>query len=260
MKLRLPGRKKAPRPAIRQPARIAIPRMKDAEMAAVYHGERLGGDFYDFLRVSPHLILFGLLDVAGRHKENGNIVRAAQQTFRTMGRKLFASDDINEANAMIELSLQLNQTIMQAAGGVRSCPAFVGAYNESLGTVCYSNAGHTPALLRDHNGIIQLQATGLPLGLFSHVTHDAPTAALEPGAALLLVSRGVTEGRCGSEEFGLTRVQGSFQKANTNDAEQLCGAILDSVEQFMCAPPTHNDITALALVRAVAAQAATSKA
>ena len=256
MQLRFPGKKKTRGPALRQPAPIAVPPMHEAEMAAVYHGERMGGDFYDFIRVSPHLVLFGLLDVAGRHQENQTIVSAAQETFRTVGTKLFSSDDINESVAILELSLQLNRTIMQSAGGVRSCPAFVGAYNELLGTVCYSNAGHTPALLRDHTGITQLPATGLPFGLFSHVTHDAPTVALEPGAALLLVSRGVTEGKCRGREFGLERVEKALQKAAVSSAEQLCGEILDSVEQFMCAPPTHNDVTALALLRLAAAKAA----
>jgi serine phosphatase RsbU (regulator of sigma subunit) len=242
----------------REPAPIAVPRMNAAEMAAVYHGQRMGGDFYDFLRVAPHLVLFGLLDVAGRHQENQGIVSATQETFRILGRDLFSRDDINEANAMIELSLQLNRTVMTAAHGVRSCPAFVGCYNETLGTICYSNAGHTPALLRDRSGVTELPATGLPFGLFSHVTHDAPTAALEPGAAMLLVSRGVTESKCGGEEFGLERVAQSFQRTAINSAEQLCGNILDSVEAFTCKPPTENDVTALALIRAAAGKAASA--
>ena len=242
----------------REPAPISVPRMNSAEMAAVYHGERMGGDFYDFLRVAPHLVLFGLLDVAGLHKENQGIVSAAQKTFRTLGVELFSRDDINESTAMIELSLQLNRTIMQAAHGVRSCPAFVGCYNETLGTICYSNAGHTPALLRDRSGVTELPATGLPFGLFSHVTHDARTAALEPGAAMLLVSRGVTESKCGGEEFGLERVAQSFQRAAISNAEQLCGNILDSVESFTCKPPSENDVTALALIRAAAGKAASA--
>ena len=227
-------------------------------MAAVYHGERMGGDFYDFLRVAPHLVLFGLLDVAGRRQENQSIVAAAQKTFRGLGTELFSGDDINEANAMIELSLQINRTIMEAAHGVRSCPAFVGCYNESLGTICYSNAGHTPALLRDGTGIIELPATGLPLGLFSHVTHDAPTAALEPGAAMLLVSRGVTEAKCGGEEYGLERVKECFLRVPASTAEQLCSEVLDSLQRFTCKPPTENDVTALALIRAAAGKAATA--
>jgi hypothetical protein len=130
--MRLPFGKKTTTTGIRQPAPIAVPKMASASMAALYHGDRLGGDFYDFLRVAPHLVLFGLLDVAGRFQENQSIVSVAQQTFRDLGMKLFSHDDINESNAMIELSLQLNRAIMEAAGGVRSCPAFVGCFNESL--------------------------------------------------------------------------------------------------------------------------------
>jgi serine phosphatase RsbU (regulator of sigma subunit) len=254
--MRLPFRKKARTAGILQPAPIAVPAMTTASMAAVYHGERLGGDFYDFLRVAPHLVLFGLLDVAGRLQENHSIVSAAQQTFRSLGMELFSRDDINEAHAMIELSLQLNRTIMQAAGGVRSCPAFVGCFNESLGTVCYSNAGHTPALLRDPTGVTLFPATGLPFGLFSHVTHDAPTAALQPGAAMLLVSRGVTEGRKNGEEFGLDRVKAALLRAESTSAEQLCDEILEATEQFTKKRHLENDVTALVLLRAAAAKAA----
>src|SRR5205085_10502906 len=141
-----------------------------------------------------------------------------------------ANEDVNEADAMLQLSLQLNRVILEASGGVRSCPAFVACYNEALGTVCFTNAGHTPALLRDSAGVTRLPATGLPLGLFSHVTHDASTIALAEGAALLLVSRGVTEGRRKNEEFGLDRVEAAFQQPTISGAEQICTHILDAVE------------------------------
>ncbi len=255
MRLPLSTRRRT-RPPSAEIAPIAVPRIAGADVAAVYHGERRGGDFYDFIRVAPHLVLFGLLDVAGRHRENQSIVAAAQRTFREAGSKLFSRDDINESDSMIELSLEINRSIMDAAQGVRSCPAFVGCYNETIGTVCYSNAGHTPALLRDHTGITQLPATGLPFGLFSHVTHDAPTAALEPGAVLLLVSRGITESKCGRNEYGLERVEASLKNATGNNAEQVCGEILADVEQFMCKRPIHNDVTALALLRPASAMSA----
>jgi len=254
MRLPLPSRKKLPKTAVTT-SPIKVPALSGADMAAVYHGQRRGGDFYDFIRVAPHLVLFGLLDVAGRNKENRPIVIAAQKTFREAGHRLFSRDDINEAESMIELSLEINRVIIDAAQ-VCSCPAFVGCYNETVGTVCYSNAGHTPALLRDHSGVTELPATGLPLGLFSHVTHDAPTVALPPGAALLLVSRGVTEAKRGREEYGLERVSETLRDSTAQDAEQLCTDILNAVEQFTHKPPTHNDVTALALVRSASAMTA----
>jgi len=234
---------------VAEPVQILVPELQDAELAAVYYGKRMGGDFYDFLRVGPQRTLFGLLDVAGLLEDNQAIVSAAKNTFRTRGAELFANEELNEAEAVIELCLELNRTILQAANAVHSCPAFAGCYHEGLGTVCYFNAGHTPGLLRDSTGITELPATGLPLGLFSHSTCDARTIALEPDAVMLLVSRGVVEAKCNNEEFGLTQVSQNFQRTTGVSAEELCASVLDWLQQFMCTPPTHNDVTALALAR-----------
>ena len=226
-----------------------VPDVHHAELAAAYFGERQGGDLYDFVRVGPNRVLFGLLDVAGRREQNDAIVSAAQQTFRTRSAELFTGDAINEADAMAELCLELNRTIMAVEKGIRSCPAFAGCYNEDVGTVCYFNAGHPPGLLRDVTGITELKATGLPLGLFSHATCDAPLVGLPPGATLLLVSRGLLEGKRGGEEFGLERVKSNLQQGAGESAKELCATTIEAVQQFMRKPPVHNDVTALALVR-----------
>jgi serine phosphatase RsbU (regulator of sigma subunit) len=237
------------------PVQAKFPELHDASVAGVYCSQRMGGDFYDFLRVSPDRVVIGLLDVAGRIEDNHAIVSAAQDTFRTLAPELFAKEDVNEANAMTELCLALNRTILQAQGSIRSCPAFAACYNESLGTVCYFNAGHTPGLLRDRTGITALPASGLPLGLFSHATCEAPMVALEPGASLLLVSRGVLEGKYKDEEFGLDRLKDTFLHVPSDDAGELSLGIINSVQQFMRTPPTHNDVTVLALIRAATAKA-----
>jgi serine phosphatase RsbU (regulator of sigma subunit) len=244
--------KKKPQP-IRYPVQARVPNLQNAEMAAVYHSQRMGGDFYDFIRVSPNRVLFGLMDVAGRLEENHDIVNAAQETFRTLGAKLFARpDDFNAAESMIELCLELNRTIIGASSNVHSCPAFAGCYDESMGLISYFNAGHPSGLVRDRIGISELPATGLPLGLFSHATVDVSTVALEPGAGLLLVSRGIVEAKCSGEEFGLEQVKAGFEQWEAGGAKDLCFSILNRVQDFMCAPPTHNDVTTLALLRCAA--------
>jgi serine phosphatase RsbU (regulator of sigma subunit) len=96
-----------------------------------------------------------------------------------------------------------------------------------------------------------LEATGLPFGLFSHVTQSASTCALVPGAALLILSRGIAEAEYRGEEFGLERVRETFQKADFLTAQELCVTILEAAQQFMGAPPSHNDVTTLALLRDV---------
>lgn len=233
------------------PLHTEFPPLSGAEIAGLIQGNRVGGDFYGFLRANPCRVVFGLLDVAGSHAENHAIVEAARQTFHELGCKSFAHPEVNEADAMMEFCLELNLTVRRSASGVRSCPAFLGCYNEALGTVCYANAGHTPGLLRDPSGVFtELPATGLPLGLFSASTYEAPFVALQPGASLLLVSRGVVEAAYKREEFGLNRVKQHFGRASRENAHEIATVILAGVQQFMRTLPTDNDVTALALVRA----------
>ena len=226
-----------------------FPPLSGADIAGMVKGRRVGGDFYHFLRANPNRVIFGLLDIAGSHEENQAIVTAAQRTFRELGSARFASEEINEADGMMEFCLELNLTIRKAAAGVRSCAAFLGCYNEVLGTVCYTNAGHTPGLLRDASGVTELPATGLPLGLFSASTYEAPIVALQHGASLLLVSRGVVEAAHKREEFGLERVKRHFQQAPLDNARGVAAVILDGMHHFTSTQPIDNDVTALALVR-----------
>ncbi len=241
------GKRSLPLP---DPVHSDVPPLRNAELSAVYYGQRMGGDFYDFLRVSPSRVVFGLFDVAGRREQTRAVTAATQQTFRTEAARLFAASELNEADAMIDLCLLLNRTILGTqGGGVRSCPALAACYNEDVGTICYFNAGHPPGLLRHRDGITELGATGLPLGLFSHVTCDAPTVAVEPRGALVVVSRGMMEGACKGDEYGLHRVKQGLQSATADSAKELCVAMIDGVKSFMKTPPTHNDVTALALLR-----------
>ena len=223
-----------------EPVTNEFPKIEGAEIAATTYGKRVAGDFYDSLRVSPERVLFGLLDVAGRRESNQKVLSAAQNLFRTLGPDLFSRPDFNESEAMVELCLRLNRGLMDAAAGV---------------IFCYTNAGHTPGLLRDTTGVVELGSTGLPLGLFSHATCEAPTVGMEKGALLLLVSRGVVEGKCKDEEsddleFGLERVKERLQKEPSQNAQTVAASILNAVGEFTCAPLVPDDMTALVFVRA----------
>jgi serine phosphatase RsbU (regulator of sigma subunit) len=240
-----------PQPAIAE-LPLAPPELREAQMAAASYGPPMGGDSHDYIRVSPSRVLFVMLDVAGGLGQNRAVISAAQSTFRSRGTELFANDDVNEADAMIEVCVQMNRAILKAAERVCSCAAFAGCYNETLGTVCYVNAGHMPGLLRDSTGIIELGATGLPLGMFSHSAADASIVALEPGAALLLVSRGMVEARRKTQEFGLPRVKEILVGTPWQSAQEICATVIERVNEFLAHGPAQNDGTVIALARSAA--------
>jgi len=231
------------------PLQASIPQIRDGFMGAVYYGQRCSGDFYDFLRIGPDRVLLGLFDVAGDLQRTRAIVVAIQQKFRSLGATLLQPSDANESESMLKLWIELNRALMQAAGGVHSCPAFIACYNEEMRTLVYVNSGHTPGLIRDLERIRELKATALPLGLFSHSVPDSSVVALQPGNALLLVSKGIIEARRRSEEYGIERAKQYLQENAFATAHETCVGVLASVQQFMGTAPTHNDVTALSVVR-----------
>ena len=233
------------------PLQATIPKIRQGSLAAIYYGQRRSGDFYDFLRVKDDRVLFGLFDVAGRLRETKPIMLALQEGFRCRGSRLFSGRENNEVDALLELWVDLNSRLMEAAGGVHSCPAFLGCYNEEIQLLTYLNAGHNPGLFWDGERVGELGATALPLGLFSHSVPDASVIRLGRANSLLAASRGVVEARHRGEEFGLERVKAYLEEVGFETAHETCVGLLARVQQFMKTAPTHNDVTAMALVRSL---------
>ncbi len=248
----------------RKPLSSPLPQMATAQLAAQYSAARVGGDFYDFLQVGGSKLLFIFMDIAGRQESALAVAASAQETFRERGKALFVDPNVEDGDAITHLILEINRQIIAAAEGVRSSPAILGCFDESINTLSYINAGHTPALLHDAQGTLALEANGLPLGLFTHATHDSQFCAIEDGAALVMVSRGVIEVKAGGQEFGIERVKEIVSNGTFDTAEQLCQTVLETAEQYR-RKPSHfgpyltipgfaaaeagNDMTVVALLR-----------
>ncbi len=251
--------RKEPEREFDRPEHTVFPDLKHAYISGLYQSARKGGDFYDVLQVpDTDRVIFLLLDIAGKREHALHIAADVQKVFRHHAAVDLAPPDINEADALTNLLFLVNRAIIDSVGGTHFSPAFIGCYNQQLGILCYVNAGHTPALVRDSSGVELLKANGLPLGLFSHATHDPQMAVLEPGAAVVLVSRGLVECKKKSEEYGIERAQASVEHADFDDADQLCAAVLSDAKKFLGSKPCENDLTTMALVRSTAVQAATS--
>lgn len=235
----------------RNPVPASIPKLREGHIAAVYYGQRQSGDYYDFVRVNRDRVLLGIFDVAGDLPKTRSVMLPLQEAFRVAGSRLFETTHVNELESMQELWIMLNKAVMKAADGVHSCPAFVGCYNEDCQTFSYVNAGHTPGLWRAGEETLLLKATALPLGLFSHSIPESSVVALGRGHAVLLVSKGAVEAKRRGQEFGIERAQEFLTETGFQSAHDACVGFLTCVRRFMGTPPTHNDVTALCLIRSV---------
>jgi serine phosphatase RsbU (regulator of sigma subunit) len=89
-----------------------------------------------------------------------------------------------------------------------------------------------------------------------HATQDAQMTVLEPGAALLLFSRGLMEARNRRSEFGIDRVRQVLSSSKAVSAEALCAEVLENALTHMHRRRIENDLSALALVRFAASATA----
>lgn len=264
--MKLPFQPAAQQTELRNPKPFPFPKLPTVDLAAQYKAARVGGDFFDVMHVAKTKLLFVLMDIAGKRETALHVAAAAQDVFRHCGEEFYADPDVEDGDAITHLLLEMNKAIMTAANGVCCAPAFIGCYDEDPTTLSYINAGHTPAILKDEQGTLLLEANGLPLGLFSHSTHDSQYCALGEGACVTLVSKGLVENKSGGQEFGIERVQSLLNNGGFLSAAELCRHILAAVEKHQSQPSRFgpsfqipgfgrsetNDITTVVLMRTAA--------
>ena len=248
--MRLPFLTSKPAPATRQPVRAVAPHVDGASVAAEYRPVRVGGDFYDFVEISPIRLVLVLLDIAGKRGPAMDVAADVQAAFRAKAAELFSGESCNHNEALALLFIELNRALRAASEGVRYCPGFLASYETELGTLYYVNAGHHPGLIRDPSGITLLESTGLPLGLFHHATHEAQVSVMAPGASFVLVSKGFVEAKSRRREFGMDRLRETYAALPASDAAHLCQGMLDALDRFTGDTKPSNDMSAVALVRA----------
>ena len=245
---------------VRTPLPTALPPLQELDLHARYYSSRTGGDFFDAVAAGPHVI-FLLTDIAGSRAEAHPIASAMQDIFRLRVPQLFTNAVINMMDTLGILAHEINQAIYEASGGSRLAPTFLGCYNLPLGLLAYINSGGQPAIFRDSDGTRVLGHVTMPLGLFTHLTFEPAIQAFEPGARLLLVTKGIFEAQRDRELFGVERATAVLQNIPNGSAFDLCGIVLEDAHEFRRLPwysperlpfvksEPAEDLTAVALVR-----------
>jgi serine phosphatase RsbU (regulator of sigma subunit) len=242
------------------PHPVNLPHIESLDVAARYHSARCGGDFFDGVALHSR-VLFLLTDIAGRRPETQAIAVDIQNAFRTGAQGLFKQPDANESEGIALLARDINRSLIEAARGVRFAPAFLGCYNLTLNILTYHYAGHFLALFHDGGKTRVLEPCGIPLGLFTHSTYEPAVLGFDRHAKLLLVTKGITEGRQGPTMFDDERISLLLENSTT-DSASICEAVLRAADDsenhrksrvYDFLHP-HNqrhcdDLTAVALVR-----------
>jgi len=203
----------------------------------------VGGDFFDFLRLSDSRVGLVIADVSDK-----GIPAALYMMFaRTLLRAVAFSR--REPAATL---VRANDLIVSDS----SADMFVTAYYSILDVrnhlLTYASAGHNLALYAPagEGAPEPMTTAGIVLGIVSPVTIGQKTLYLAPGDVVLFYTDGVTEAvNAASEEFGSARLAALVVAHRDQPAEAIADAIEAAVHEFAGDAPQFDDFTLILLKR-----------
>ncbi|HEY4440955.1 MAG TPA: SpoIIE family protein phosphatase [Candidatus Elarobacter sp.] len=167
---------------------VSLPEVPGVAFDGVYVPARVdakvGGDWYDALRLSDGRVVISIGDVAGSGLEAAVIMAAMRQIVRGVAHVY------PDPATMLDAA----DRTLKAEHRDSMVTAFVAVYDPIGGKLSYANAGHPPPLIRFADGSVDaLSGRGLPLGLRDRTDVDGGVVAIDDGALLVFYSDGLTE-------------------------------------------------------------------
>jgi phosphoserine phosphatase RsbU/P len=208
-----------------------------------YHYAPVGpvsGDYCDLIPSDAQLF-FALGDVSGKGVAASMRMVHLHALFRSLtGMALPLGQMITQANRLFCESSLAGQYATLVCGQAKP-----------TGEVEIHNAGHLPAIVVGHGGVLRIESTGLPLGLFHEVDFSATRVHLDPGDTLFLYTDGLSEARHADDEYGVDRATRLVRQQARRTPSELIAACLDDLRAFVENSPLLDDLTLLAIQRVI---------
>lgn len=197
----------------------------------------VSGDYVDVIRQNGELY-FILGDVSGKGMAASILMSNLHAMFRALiPLDLPLCDLVKRANSLFCESTLANQYATLICGKLNG-----------QGELEFCNAGHLPPIIVGDSGTVQLESTGLPLGMFCDSSFAATCAKLSRGETLLLFSDGVTEANSETgEEFGLLRLIDAISVNAVAEPSELLTQGVAAINGFRGNAVRNDDISMLAL-------------
>jgi serine phosphatase RsbU (regulator of sigma subunit)/anti-sigma regulatory factor (Ser/Thr protein kinase) len=218
-----------------------LPQLPDWQVAAYYGPARaVGGDFYDFIELPDGRIGIVVGDVTDKGVPAALIMARTQSVLRGEAPRLIAPS---------EVLARANEILLPEMPAAMFVTCLYLVLEPTTGHVVYANAGHLPPYVRTADGVIELRATGMPLGLLPGMTYEEKTAVIDARQSVLLYSDGLIEahGPAG-DMFGFPRLRDLM--AHERPGSELIDHLLEQLHGFVGRGwDQEDDITLVALQR-----------
>jgi serine phosphatase RsbU (regulator of sigma subunit) len=200
----------------------------------------VSGDFYDFLPFPNGTLGLFVGDVTDKGVPAALVMATTRSILRTAAERFASPGQVLErANDLLypDIPEKMFVTCLYAL------------LDPAKGCLCYSNAGHNLPYLRTNQGVKELRATGMPLGLMPGMTYEEKETFIDPGDCVILYSDGLVEAHNEEGEmFGFPRLR-SLLGASGNGAATIETLLAELAEFTGPAWVQEDDVTFVTLDR-----------
>ncbi len=224
-----------------------VPSYGDYDLAGRLESiEAVGGDFFDFIPITPTVLGLVIADVSGH-----GLPAALQTRDVYTGLRMGLARDLK----IVRTVERLNRIVSRSTLTSRFVSMFYGEL-ERNGLFIYVNAGHNAPFHVDAAGdAVPLVEGGPVLGPVPEASYERGIARLAPGDTLVLYTDGIVEtrgeraGGGGTEEFGTDRLLDVVRETLTDSAAATTAAIFQTVDRFDREVQPKDDRTVVVVKR-----------
>ena len=218
-----------------------LPDLPGWQIAACYRPAReVGGDFYDVIPLPDGRVGFVVGDVTDKGVPAALVMSATRSVLRASAQRLIEPGEVLE---------RVNEHLCPDMPEKMFVTCLYGVLDTDSGLFRFANAGHDLPYVQTANGVIELRARGMPLGLMPGMSYEENEATLEPGDSVLLHSDGVLEAHDAERDmFGGPRLKETMARAP--GGRELIDHVLSDLAAFTGAgAEQEDDITMVTLQR-----------
>ena len=207
--------------------------------AQMIAAKEVGGDFYDFYKLSDTTVAFLAADVSGKGIPAAMFMMTAKTILK----------DLAESGLPVnEIFTKANEKLCENNESGMFVTAWMGILDLTTGAVQFANAGHNPPLLKRANGSFEYLKTraGFVLAGMEGVRYRVGELTLNPGDRLFLYTDGVPEATNGENIlYGEERLLTFMNQNASMEAVALLPALKANIDEFVGQAPQFDDITML---------------
>src|ERR687891_1022233 len=218
-----------------------LPDLPGWQVAAYYRPAReVGGDFYDVIPLPDGRVAFVVGDVTDKGVPAALVMSATRSVLRASATRLI------EPGLVLE---RVNEHLCPDMPAKMFVTCLYGVLDPETGRLRFANAGHDLPYVKTADGVVELRARGMPLGLMPGMSYEEKEAVLEPGDSVLLHSDGVVEAHDPEREmFGFPRLKETM--AGVAGGQELIDRVISELEAFTGpGAEQEDDITMVTLER-----------